>query len=126
MRKLNSHDIFVASRLLGKIGYKRILQDILKELPKKDSNTNLTKEQIEAKQEEVGTIVISTIMDAISTNEQFEDAFFEFISSPLEMSVDDLKATHPTELVNLIIDFANQEDKETWKAFWSSLAKLMH
>lgn len=114
MRKVNSHDIFNASRLLGKIGYKKVLQNILKEV---EGNKN---------EEEVGIIIISLLLDAISSSEDFEEAFFDFVSGPLEMNPTELKEMPPMDLIELVKTFVEQEDKETWKAFWNTLAKLMH
>ena len=114
MRKLNSHDLFSASRVLGTLGYKQVIQQIYNEVHKG------------IPQDEMGMLVIGTILDAVSSDERVEEAFFNFVSGPFEMKPQEVKELSPSDLITKLKELINGEDKETWKSFMSSLVSLMH
>lgn len=130
MRKLNITDAFSAYRLIGVLGYRNMLVETTnaydhfqREVKRRKKRGEKIDEDAMLKQ--AGVVVIAKIMDAISADKRFEKAFYEFVSGPLEMSVEDIKQLQPVKFFNLLIELAKNEGVDEIKAFFKSLLSLI-
>ena len=130
MRKLNITDAFSAYRLIGVLGYRNMLVETTnaydhfqREVKRRKKRGEKIDEDAMLKQ--AGVVVIAKIMDAISADKRFENAFYEFVSGPLEMSVEDIKQLQPVKFFNLLIELAKNEGIDEIKAFFKSLLSLI-
>ncbi|MGM9958282.1 MAG: hypothetical protein ACI32B_03425 [Erysipelotrichaceae bacterium] len=130
MRKLNITDAFSAYRLIGVLGYRNMLVETTnaydhfqREVKRRKKRGEKIDEDAMLKQ--AGVVVIAKIMDAISADKRFEKAFYEFVSGPLEMSVEEIKQLQPVKFFNLLIELAKNEGVDEIKAFFKSLLSLI-
>lgn len=130
MRKLNITDAFSAYRMIGVLGYRNMLVETTnaydhfqREVKKRKKRGEKIDEDAMLKQ--AGVVVIAKIMDAISADKRFEKAFYEFVSGPLEMSVEEIKQLQPVKFFNLLIELAKNEGVDEIKAFFKSLLSLI-
>ena len=112
MRNLQSTDIFAFCRVVNAIGIKEEIKDIA-------MKANSLKDI--ASREDLGFDLIFAVFEK-ATTKGAEDQLFEFISGLAEMPAEELKAMDPCDFIELILQIANVEK---WKAFFSSVAKLM-
>lgn len=112
MRKLNTSDCFSLIRLINATGIKDTLAEELKDL------MNGKKKALNA--EDNGMELIFALISAFG-NKGAEQAFYEFLSAPLEMTEDEIKNLPPQETLRLIKELATIEE---WRDFFSSAAKL--
>jgi len=62
-----------------------------------------------------------TIIEAAAEKES-EQAVYEFLSGPLEMTTEELALADPVETIEKVMQIA---DVEKWKTFFTSAANLM-
>jgi hypothetical protein len=112
MRKLNTSDCFKLLRLINETGIKETLGEELKDLVN-GKKTVLT-------EEEGGMEFIFALISAFGTKGA-EQAFYEFLAGPLEMSEAEIASLPPTETLAKIKELASLDE---WKDFFGSAAKL--
>lgn len=115
MRKLNGHDVFMALRVLKKIEIKEELVELAKAVNDKANNLNQTT---------LGAKLILSVL-ANCGDEGAEKAFFEFLAGPLESTGEALAGTELTELFTMTGELIQSIDVEEWKAFFTSLVKML-
>lgn len=115
MRKLNGHDVFMALRVLKKIEIKEELVELAKAINDKANNLNQTT---------LGAKLILSVL-ANCGDEAAEKAFFEFLAGPLESTGDELASTELTKLFNMTGELIQAMDLEEWKAFFTSVVKML-
>lgn len=111
MRALNNSDLFAFVRLVKKAK----ITDKIKELTLSINNIN------EINTESFGYDVMFTIIEAAAEKES-EQAVYEFLSGPLEMTTEELALADPVETIEKVMQIA---DVERWKTFFTSAANLM-
>ena len=111
MRALNNSDLFAFVRLVKKAK----ITDKIKELTLSINNIN------EINTESFGYDVMFTIIEAAAEKES-EQAVYEFLSGPLEMTAEELALADPVETIEKVMQIA---DVEKWKTFFTSAANLM-
>jgi len=111
MRAFNNSDLFAFVRLVKKAK----ITDKIKELTLSIDNVN------EINTESLGYDVMFTIIEAAAENEN-EQAVYEFLSGPLEMTTEELAQADLVETIEKVMQVA---DVEKWKAFFTSAANLM-
>lgn len=111
MRALNNSDLFAFVRLVKKAK----ITDKIKELTLSINNIN------EINTESFGYDVMFTIIEAAAEKES-EQAVYEFLSGPLEMTTEELALADPVETIEKVMQIA---DVEKWKTFFASAANLM-
>ena len=117
MRNLNGHDVFMALRLLQKIGVK----DELIELANYINNVANGKAAVTTKnQQEIGARLVFGLL-ANCGDESAERAFFAFLSGPLEVDADDLAQKDVLELCESVAEYIGTIDKDRWRGFFHSL-----
>lgn len=111
MRALNNSDLFAFVRLVKKAK----ITDKIKELTLSINNIN------EINTESFGYDVMFTIIEAAAEKES-EQAVYEFLAGPLEMTTEELALADPVETIEKVMQIA---DVEKWKTFFTSAANLM-
>lgn len=111
MRNLNGHDVFMALRVLKKIGVKDELMELAQ---------NMRDGKVES-QEKVGARLIFGVL-ANAGDEEAERAFFEFLAGPLETPAKELEEMDLLDLGDVIDKYISEMDRERWSAFFRSLA----
>lgn len=111
MRALNNSDLFAFVRLVKKAK----ITDKIKELTLSINNIN------EINTESFGYDVMFAIIEAAAEKES-EQAVYEFLSGPLEMTTEELALADPVETIEKVMQIA---DVEKWKTFFTSAANLM-
>lgn len=112
MRKLNTSDCFKLLRLIKETGIKETLGEELKNLVN-GKKTVLT-------EEEGGMEFVFALISAFG-NKGAEEAFYEFLAGPFEMTEAEIASLPPTETLSKIKELASIEE---WKDFFGSAAKL--
>ena len=115
MRKLKSTDLFAALRVVKTIGIKEEVVALATTLNAKKGGKT---------QEEVGTELILGLL-ANCGDKAAESAFYEFLSAPTEISVEELREMDLMDFANLIKEFVVGMDLEAWKGFFHSLAAAL-
>lgn len=110
MRNLNGHDVFMALKVLKKVGVKDELLNLAQWM----------REGKEESSEKVGAKLIFSVL-ANAGDEEAEKAFFEFLSGPLEKSAKELADEDLLDLADEVDTFVKSVDKERWKSFFHSL-----
>ena len=115
MRKLKAEDLFAALRFVKAVGVKDEIVALATAMKdKKDTKT----------QEEIGTELILGLL-ANCGDETAENAFYKFLSKPVEKSVDELREMDLMEFGELIRELLKETDIEWWKGFFGSLAAVL-
>ena len=114
MRKLNGHDVFMALRVLKKIGVKDELMNLAQWM----------REGREEPQEKVGARLVFSVL-ANAGDEDAERAFFEFLAGPLEKPAKELAEMDLLDLADEVDTFVKTVDKERWRSFFRSLAETL-
>lgn len=115
MRPLTSADLFAALRIVREIDAKKTLAEFA---------AKVQTSGVESDQRELGIELILELL-ANCGSEQAEEAFYKFLSAPLETSVDDLKNMDLLKFAELIRDYSELVDVEAWRAFFTSLGELI-
>ena len=115
MRKLNGHDMFMAFRVMKKVGIKEELVELAKAIQDKVNAQNQTT---------LGAKLILSVL-ANCGDEEAEKAVFAFLAGPLETPADDLANMELGKLRDMISELIRSMNLEEWKAFFSSLAGLI-
>ena len=110
MRNLNGHDVFMALRVLKKVGVKDELMNLAQWM----------REGKEESQEKVGARLVFSVL-ANAGDEDAEKAFFDFLSGPLEKPSKDLAEMDLLDLADEVDTFVKSVDRERWKVFFHSL-----
>lgn len=101
MRKLNTSDVFAFTRLVKEIGLKEEIKNI----------TAKVAEETDVKA--LGIDIIFTLIEKFSEVNS-ENALYEFLSRPLEISEEEVGTMDLFDLVEKIMQIA---DVEKWKTF---------
>ena len=101
MRKLNTSDVFAFTRLVKEIGLKEEIKNI----------TAKVSEETDVKA--LGIDIIFTLIEKFSEVNS-ENALYEFLSRPLEVTKEEVGTMDLFDLVEKIMQIA---DLEKWKAF---------
>ncbi|WP_042401694.1 MULTISPECIES: hypothetical protein [Clostridium] len=101
MRKLNTSDVFAFTRLVKEIGLKEEIKNI----------TAKVAEETDVKA--LGIDIIFTLIEKFSEVNS-ENALYEFLSRPLEISKEEVGTMDLFDLVEKIMQIA---DVEKWKTF---------
>lgn len=116
MRQLKSTDLFAALRVVKAIGVK----DQMKEFAQ-----SMAAGTVSAKtQREMGVELMLGIL-ANCGDKAAETAFYEFLSAPMEIPVEELRDMDLLAFAEKIKEFIAFIDVEAWRAFFTSLGDLM-
>ena len=119
MRQLNGHDVFMALKVLQKIGVKDELVEFavyLNDQTQKQTDKDKLQQQLGAK------LIFGVLANCGA--EEAEKAFFNFLAGPLESTPDALAAMDLMDLVEFVNEWLATVDKERWRAFFISLGGL--
>lgn len=118
MRNLNGHDVFMALKVLQKIGVKDELVELTTYMNRvADGKAAVTAE----KQEKVGAKLIFGLLSNAG-DEEAEKAVFRFLAGPLEADPDELAARDLLDLCEDVEKYIESIDRERWTAFFRSLS----
>ena len=112
MRKLNTSDCFRLIRLVNKSGIRETLGDEMTAL--------MQGKKVALNAEDDGMELIFALISAFG-KKGAEQAFYEFLAGPFEMSEAEIASLPPTETLGMIKELASVEE---WKDFFGSAAKL--
>lgn len=114
MRNLQTHDIFVAMKVVNSVGVAEEIKRVaLLVAEKKETNVN-----------KIGVELLFNIM-AKCANDETENLFYEFLGGILEMDMNDIKVMDPMKLIENIKKLKEVISVEQWKAFFQSLLNLI-
>lgn len=113
MRNLQTHDVFIAMRLVNTAG----IRDEFQKMALQARNGKL-------KPEQVGIDFIFNLIGACG-NENVEALFYEFIGGILEIDPKEIKTMDPLKLVTEIEKLKEIISVEEWKAFFQSLLRMI-
>lgn len=117
MRNLTGRDVFMALKLLQKIGVK----DELIELANYINNVSAGNEAVTAeKQQKIGIKLIFGLLSNCG-DIAAEKAFFAFLAGPLEIPAEELEDMDVLDLGDMLTEYIEKIDKERWKSFFHSL-----
>lgn len=110
MKKLTTADLFAAMRIVKAAEIKETLKPIIRKI----SEGKMT----------VSDIGIETVLAFIEgiADKKAESAFFAFLSSPFEMSEEDIAALPLAEMLDMLKKLAKENEL---KAFFGSLSSLI-
>ena len=114
MRNLQTHDIFVAMKVVNSVG----VADEIKRV------ALMVSEKKEVNIDKIGIEFLFSIM-AKCANDNTENLIYEFLGGILEMDPKDIKVMDPMELVENIKKLNEVISVEQWKAFFQSLLNLI-
>ena len=118
MRKLQTHDVFMALKLIRAAGVKDEVSRILK-------LTEIKEKQGESVSiRDVGIEFILGVMEKLAGTES-ENAFYELLAGPLEIDAEEIKTMDPLDLIEKIQGLQEVVDGERLKNFFKSVAGLM-
>lgn len=110
MRRLQTQDVFKALRIITATGLKEDLKEIVQE---NEGNETITKD--------VGVDIIFKILERVS-GEKTEQAVYDFLSGPFEVTAEAVREMPVTDLMENIRKI---EDVGSWKTFFRSVSALM-
>ena len=116
MRTLKSTDLFAGLRVVKAIGVKEEMKEFAQAL----ADGAVTAKT----QREMGVELMLGIL-ANCGDKAAETAFYEFLSAPMEIPVEELQEMDLIKFAEAIKDLVEYIDMEAWKAFFTSLADLM-
>lgn len=114
--KLKTELMFKLLKLVKKIGILQDVKSLIKSYQNKD-NKQLTKEELEELQTEVG---MDLFIKLISNLDQAEDEFYDLIASVKEIDIKQARELEFEETINILKAIFNSE---VFKGFLSSLSK---
>ena len=124
MRQLTGHDVFMALKVLQKIGVKDELVDFAVQLKNEAEQSKESAGSKENLQQKLGAKLIFGVLSNCG-DEAAEKAFFAFLAGPLESTPQALAAMDLLDLVDMTQEWIGTVDKERWRAFFSSLSGLI-
>lgn len=118
MRNLNGHDVFMALRVLKRVGVKDELIELATYMNRvADGKAAVTAE----KQEKVGARLIFGLLSNAG-DEAAEKAVFEFLAGPLETTAEELAQRDLLDLCEDVDKYIKNMDRERWSGFFRSLS----
>lgn len=118
MRKLTTPDVFNGVRLLISTGMKTELKALFMD----EGFRNQAKTAIEeyGNDEGMTQVGFSVVLDVIGkfAEKKCEEAFYQFLTGPFEMNVEDIKTLPLTELIKDVLEVA---DIEEWMGFFTNV-----
>lgn len=118
MRKLQTHDVFMALKLIRAAGVKDEVRAMVQMVETKEKNGQ--KFNIR----DAGMEFIFGLLEKFAGTES-ENAFYELLSGPLEIDVEEIKTMDPLDLVEKIQGLQEVIDGERFKNFFKSVAGLV-
>ena len=110
MPKLNTHDTFTLARLINATNIQEYFKNELEALMNGDRVV------LDPKQD--GLTIVFALMTAMA-EDGAEQAFYEFVSGPLEMSPKQIEELPPEETLGMLMQVASVEE---WKSFFRRAA----
>lgn len=114
MRKLQTHDVFKALRLIRIAGIKEEFEKVAR----------LMQENKQIDASSIGYSVIFGCLEKVSGTEG-ENAFYDLISGPLEVSPKDVREMDPMDLIKAIEGLKEVISVEEWTNFFKSVSGLI-
>lgn len=114
MRRLQTHDVFVAAKLVKTIGIRNEVKAMALKVSQGEKMSV----------EEVGIEFFLNIIEGASS-EEAEKGVYELLGGIMEIEPDALKTMDALEFVEKMKELATVIDAESWKAFFNSVATLM-
>ena len=118
MRKLQTHDVFMALKLIRAAGVKDEVSRIVNFIEIKE------KEGKRVSIRDVGVEFILGVMEKLTGTES-ENAFYELLAGPLEIEAEEIRTMDPLDLIDKVKDLQEVIDGERLKRFFKSVAGLM-
>lgn len=118
MRKLQTHDVFMALKLIRAAGVKDEVRHVLQLTEVKE------KQNQKISIRDVGIEFFLGLMEKLAGTES-ENAFYELLAGPLEIETEEIKTMDPLDLIEKIQDLREVVDSERLKRFFKSVAGLM-
>lgn len=115
MRKLVSHDAFLACRIIREIGVKDELVAMAYAIKNRGKS--------EKSQEEIGIELIMGVLANAST-EKAEQAVYAFLEGPLEIPAEEIKQMELLKLLTTIKEYIGFIDLEEWRDFFHFVGKI--
>jgi len=112
MRKLNTHDVFALTRLINATKIKETFRTELEEI----ANGN----RFVLDPQKDGMTIIFALMSAMA-EAGAEQAFYDFVSGPFEMSPKEIEEQPPEKTLEMLGQIA---DIEEWKSFFRRAANF--
>ena len=119
MRKLITHDAFMAFRVLNEIGVKEEMAAMANALRERGK----TKFDQKA-QEEIGIELIMGLLGKAGS-EGAEKAVYAFLSGPMEIPAEDLRNMDLLEFMGKLKEFVTFMNLEEWRVFFQSVGKIL-
>lgn len=117
MRKLQTHDVFMALKLVRAAGVKDEVSRIFK------LTEVMEKQGKKISIRDVGIEFILGVMEKLAGTES-ENAFYELLAGPLEIEVEEIKTMDPLDLIEKVQGLQEVIDGERIKNFFKSVAGL--
>lgn len=114
MRKLKTHDVFVAMNIINTAGIKEEFSKMALKISDK-KNVNLR---------EVGLDFLLSVLGGCA-NRKSEELIYEFLGGILEISPVEVENMEPLELIENIKKLNEVISVEAWQNFFTSLKKLL-
>ena len=115
MRNLTGHDVFMALRVLQRVGVKDELIALANYI-----NQHYNGVKTEENQQEIGARLIFGVLSNCG-DEAAERAFFEFLAGPLETTAQALMDRDILETCEEVTEYIKTIDRERWQSFFTSL-----
>ena len=118
MRKLQTHDVFMALKLIRAAGVKdevRRIYQIVEVKEKEGEKLNI---------KDVGIEFVLGLMEKLAGTES-ENAFYELLAGPLEIEAEEIKTMDPLDLIDEVEKLKEVINGERFKRFFKSVAGLM-
>lgn len=135
MRNLQTKDFFKAVRLIRAANLKNEIKAVISEVEDKKKEIKKIREKIEAdgitadeikkteipkfSVEDIGFEIMYTVLEKVA-EAKVESAFYDFLSGPLEKTVEETECMEITEIFN---EFKNADWGE-WKKFFSKASDV--
>ena len=117
MRKLQTHDVFMALKLVKAAGVKDEVSRIYQIVEVKE------KEGKKLNIKDVGIEFVLGLMEKLAGTES-ENAFYELLAGPLEKEAEEIKTMEPLDLIDEVEKLKEVIDGERFKRFFKSVAGL--
>lgn len=122
LRDLNSTDLFLITKIIGKIGVKNFKKCFEGEDVKKALAQLNSKERNDDDLNAIGLIVVLEVVDVITTNlPACEAEIYQFLSNLSGLKIKDLQELPAVEFIEMIIDVIK---KPEFKDFFKVASKL--
>lgn len=118
MRKLQTHDVFMALKLVRATGMKDEVSRIFNLMEAKDKQG----EKVSIR--DVGIEFVLGVMEKLAGTES-ENAFYDLLAGPLEIEAEEIKTMDPLDLIDKLHGLKEVVDGDRLKNFFKSVAGLM-